>query len=177
MNISRIDTPLAATAADAIVVGLFSRVALAGAAADADRATGGLLTKLIERKEITGKKYELTTLLAPPGIAAGQLLVVGLGRTSGFDAGTAYRAAAAAAKTTGRQSRANGGLFLDDGDCRNGPKRPSPARSSAARDKTSIGPRRNERLRRICFGPAATPAAIEPTARSSARASISPAGW
>ena len=46
---------------------------------DADRATDGLLSKLIERQEITGKKYELVSLLAPSGIAAGQLLVVGLG--------------------------------------------------------------------------------------------------
>jgi leucyl aminopeptidase len=97
MNTSKCATPLALTPSDAVVVGLFSGEKLGGAAAEADRAAVGLLTKLVERQEITGRKFELTTLLAPPGIAAGQLLVVGLGERAKFDAGVAYRAAAAAA--------------------------------------------------------------------------------
>jgi leucyl aminopeptidase len=115
MNISRIDTPLATTAADAVVFGLFSDVKLSGSAADADRATGGLLAKLIERKEITGKRFELTTLLAPPGIAAGQLLVVGLGDRSAYDAGTAYRAAAAASRQLVGKPRDRIAFFFSDG--------------------------------------------------------------
>ena len=153
MNISRIDTPLATTAADALVVGLFSDVALSGAAADADRATGGLLAKLIERKEITGKRFELTTLLAPPGIAAEQLLVVGLGDRAAYDAGTAYRAAAAASRNL-PASRASAWRSSSATALPRSTKRPSPGRSSAAKAKTFSKPKRNARLRRICSGPA-----------------------
>jgi leucyl aminopeptidase len=113
MEIKRIDTPLATVDADALVVGVFSGEALAGAAADADRATGGLLATLVERKEITGKKYEIVSLLAPSGVAAGQILVVGLGERSGFDAGTAFRAAAAAAKSLASKPRNRIAYYLD----------------------------------------------------------------
>ena len=113
MEIKRIDTPLATVDADALVVGVFSGEALTGAAADADRATGGLLAKLVERKEITGKKYEIVSLLAPSGVAAGQILVVGLGELSGFDAGTAFRAAAAAAKSLASKPRNRVAYYLD----------------------------------------------------------------
>ncbi len=113
MEIKRIDTPLATVDADALVVGVFSGEALAGAATDADRATGGLLAKLVERKEITGKKYEIVSLLAPSGVAAGQILVVGLGELSGFDAGTAFRAAAAAAKSLASKPRNRVAYYLD----------------------------------------------------------------
>jgi leucyl aminopeptidase len=113
MEIKRIETPLATVDADALVVGIFSGEALAGAAGDADRATGGLLAKLVERKEITGKKYEIVALLAPPGVAAGQILIVGLGERSAFDAGTAYRAAAAAAKSLASKPRNRIAYYLD----------------------------------------------------------------
>src|SRR6476660_2374273 len=97
MKITLCKTPLAQTAADAVVVGIFSDGKPTGRAAEeADRATDGLLSKLAERKEITGKKFELLPLFAPSGIAAGQLVIVGLGERNQFDAGTAYRAAATA---------------------------------------------------------------------------------
>ncbi|HEV2968879.1 MAG TPA: leucyl aminopeptidase [Pirellulales bacterium] len=112
---NRIDTPLPTTDADAIVVGVFSGEALSGSSAEADRATGGLLAKLIERKEITGKKFETVALLAPSGVAAGQILVVGLGERASYDAGTAYRAAAAAAKALAGKPRGRVAYFLDAG--------------------------------------------------------------
>ncbi|HEY2759416.1 MAG TPA: M17 family peptidase N-terminal domain-containing protein, partial [Pirellulales bacterium] len=115
MKITLSKTPLAQTAADAVVVGIFSDGKTAErAAAEADRATDGLLSKLIERKEITGKKYELVPLLAPSGIAAEQMLVIGLGDRNNFDAGTAYRAAAAAAKQLAGKPRKTVAYFLGD---------------------------------------------------------------
>ncbi len=124
MKVSRIETPLAATAADAVVVGLFADSSPTGPAAEADRATGGLISKLIERKEISGKRYELVPLLAPPGMKADQLLVVGLGDASAYDAGTAHRAAAAASRQLAGKPRKKIAFFLDDGA--------SPARTEAA---------------------------------------------
>jgi leucyl aminopeptidase len=119
MNVGQIKMPLAQVPADAIVVGLFAgakdaKPALDGPAADADRAADGLVSKLIDREEINGKRYELTTLLAPPGVMAGQVLVVGLGDREKFDAGVAFRAAAAAAKQVSRKKRSKVAFFLGD---------------------------------------------------------------
>ncbi len=113
MEIQRFDTPLAATEADALVVGIFGDETLSGAAADADRATGGLLARLIERKEITGKKYETVALLAPPGVAAGMILALGLGDRDKYDVGTAERTASAAAKYLAGKPRSRVAYFLD----------------------------------------------------------------
>jgi leucyl aminopeptidase len=114
MNVSLCKSAIAQCVADAVVVGLFTNEKLSGPPAEADRAADGLLTKLIERQEITGKKFELTALLAPPGIAAGQLLVVGLGDREKFNSGVAYRAAAAAAKQLAGKARGKVAYFLGD---------------------------------------------------------------
>lgn len=116
MKINRISTALATTDADALVVGIFSGDPLSGVAAEADRATGGLIAKLIERKEITGKKFETVPLLAPQGIAAGQILVVGLGERVAFDTGTAFRAASAAAKGLAGKPRSKVAYYFDAAD-------------------------------------------------------------
>ncbi|HTQ37835.1 MAG TPA: leucyl aminopeptidase [Pirellulales bacterium] len=119
MNIILCSTPLAQTAADAVVLGIFANEKPSDgkappAVAAADKATDGLLSKLIEREEIAGKKFELTPLLAPPGIAAGQLLVVGLGEREKFNPGVSFRAAAAAAKQLAGKKRKTVAFFLGD---------------------------------------------------------------
>src|SRR5262249_23252885 len=119
MKVSLLESPIAQAVVDAIVVGVFldekpGDPKAGDAMAEVDRANGGLLTKLSERQEITGKKYELTTLLAPLGISAGQLLIVGLGEREKFDAGVAFRAAGAAAKQLSGKKRAKVAFFLGD---------------------------------------------------------------
>jgi leucyl aminopeptidase len=131
MQLTRSSTPLATTDADALVVGVFSGEALTGPAAEADRATDGVLARLIEGKEITGKKYEIVTLLAPAGVAAGQILVVGLGERLGYDAGAAFRAASAAARALAGKPRERVAYCLDAGD--------SPARTEAAVAGAMVG--------------------------------------
>ncbi len=116
MKISPINTPLATTNADAVVVGLFSGEPLSGGAAETDRALNGALARLIERKEISGKKYETTAFLAAPGIAAGMLLTVGMGERAGYDVGVAYRAAAAAAKYLAGKPRSRVAMFIESSD-------------------------------------------------------------
>ena len=71
---------------------------LAGAAAEVDAASEGRLTKLLEAKELTGKRCEVTVLFALPGVAASQVLVVGLGERDRFDRQAAFRTAGAAAR-------------------------------------------------------------------------------
>jgi leucyl aminopeptidase len=84
--------------ADAVVTFLTEGGIGSGAVAEIDRATGGLLSRLASAGEISGKRYECVPILAAPGLKAGQLVVVGLGKREEVDAGVLYRAAATAAK-------------------------------------------------------------------------------
>src|SRR5438067_2063947 len=100
--------------ADAIVIGIHADSVPSGSAEEFNRASGGLLARLIEAKEVTGKKLETATLLAPPGIKARLALVVGLGSKESFDRGVAFRAASAAAKTLAGKERGRVAFFLAD---------------------------------------------------------------
>ena len=92
--------------ADVLVVFMTEGGVAAGMAAEVDRATGGLLTRLADSGDLSGKRYECVPLLAPPGLQAGQLLVVGLGKREGVDDGTCFRAAASAARLIAARPRA-----------------------------------------------------------------------
>lgn len=91
--------------ADALVLLLPEEGVGSGAAADVDRATGGLLGRLAAAGDLAGKRFECTPLLAPPGLRAGQLLVVGLGAREQVDAGVLYKAAATAARQLAARPR------------------------------------------------------------------------
>ena len=114
MPVTTTTDPLAQVTADGLVLGVFAESTPAGAAAEFDQASGGLLSRLIEAKEITGKKCETVTLLAPPGVKSPQVVVVGLGPRDGFDRGAAYRAAAAAAKVVAAKQRSRVAFCLSD---------------------------------------------------------------
>jgi leucyl aminopeptidase len=98
--------------ADAIVVGLYADSPAAGAAEELNRATGGLITRLIEAKELTGKKNETTMLLAPPGVKSPVVLLVGLGNKDSLDRGVAFRAASTAAKTLASKERGKVAFYM-----------------------------------------------------------------
>ena len=114
MAVTTISEKLSDISADAIVIGLHAESAPSGPAEELNRACGGLLSRLIEAKEITGKKCETVTLLAPPGIKAKLALVVGLGPKDGLDRGLAFRAASAAAKALAGKERGRVAFFLAD---------------------------------------------------------------
>jgi leucyl aminopeptidase len=115
MNVTSTSAKIAEIAADAVVVGHYAENPLVGPAAELDKATGGMLTRLIEAKELTGKKFELTVLPVPPGIAAKTIVIVGLGAKDEFNAGVAYRATAAAAKSISGKERAKVAFFPREG--------------------------------------------------------------
>ena len=83
---------------NALVVFLTEGGVGAGVAAEIDRATGGLLSRLTAAGDLTGRRYECVPVLAVTGVAAAQLLVVGLGKREAVDGGVVYRAAATAAR-------------------------------------------------------------------------------
>jgi leucyl aminopeptidase len=66
---------------------------------------GGLIQRLSEQKELGGGVGELTAIHGPEGIAAGSVLLVGLGPREKFDAGAAFSAGFAAAKRLGSKPR------------------------------------------------------------------------
>jgi len=101
-------------AGDALVLFLSPGGVARGGVAELDRATGGLLGRLAEAGELTGKRYESVPVLAPPGLACGQLLVVGIGPADEVDAGLLYRAAALAARQLSGRPRGLVG-FLAEG--------------------------------------------------------------
>jgi leucyl aminopeptidase len=115
MQISRASSGVLETAADAVVVGVFSDAPAGGAAAAVDRATGGLLSRVLENQDFGGKPYELLPLMSPLGVAARQVILLGLGERAKFDAGMAFRSAGAAARSLAGKPRKQVAFFLNDG--------------------------------------------------------------
>ena len=99
--------------ADALVVFLAEGGVGTGSAADIDAAMGGHLSRLVAAGEITGKRYECVPLLAPAGIRAAQLVVVGIGRPGDVDTGVIHRAAATAARFLAGRPRARVAFVAD----------------------------------------------------------------
>jgi leucyl aminopeptidase len=114
MQVLSTTAPVAEIAADVVVVGHFADSSLTGAAQGLDQATQGMLTRLLETGEITGKRYEVVLLPVPPGIAAKLAVVVGLGNRDQLDAGVTFRACAAAAKAISGKERAKVAYFVGE---------------------------------------------------------------
>lgn len=115
MQISTTDTRVTEIEADAVVVGIDSEGTLAKEATEVDLATGGLLARLSENEEISGKLGDVTVLLSPTGIHAGQVVIVGTGDAESFGCGEAFRASAAAAKKLAEKKRERVAFCLGDG--------------------------------------------------------------
>ena len=90
-----------------IVTGIGSDLKPGKQAAELDKTCGGAITKLIECGEIKGKPHETTVLLAPSGLSATHLVVVGMGEapTGGSGIGLAFRAAASGIKAVTSEPR------------------------------------------------------------------------
>lgn len=90
---------------DAIVTGLHADGVTGPVFQQIDEAAAGILTQLMERKEITGKSSEITRILAPAGLSTQQVLVVGLGDRDTFGRGAAGQAAGTVAKQLATKPR------------------------------------------------------------------------
>jgi leucyl aminopeptidase len=88
------EAPTPPNSAHALVV--FEGQLLAGAAAAADEATGGTLTRALAAARFTGAKGQVLDVPAPPKVKAARLLLVGAGKPEAFgDVGAEHAAAAA----------------------------------------------------------------------------------
>jgi leucyl aminopeptidase len=82
------------TGPGAVVFGAAEGAGLAGAAAAADKASGGALARAIAVTKFTGKDGKVVEVLAPANVKASRILLVGLGKPEKFDGAAAERAAA-----------------------------------------------------------------------------------
>ena len=87
-----------------VVVGVFAGKQLSPAAQAIDAASGGRLTRLIERGDITGKPGQTALLHDLDGVAAPRVLVVGLGEADKFATPQYLKAVADAVRGAARAS-------------------------------------------------------------------------
>jgi leucyl aminopeptidase len=110
---ARPSTSPASLDAEAVVVFLPEGGVGSGMPATVDAALWGLLGRLAIAGELSGRRYEAISLLAPPGLATAHLLVMGLGRPEDLDAGIVFRAAAAAARHLAGRPRGRVAFLAD----------------------------------------------------------------
>jgi leucyl aminopeptidase len=113
MNLHSASGDLTRLDVDVLVVGCCEDGGLMGPAAAMNEPTGGLLARLLEARELTGKAAEILAVHEPPGLRAKLLVFVGLGKLP-IDRGAAFRAAGAAAKYLAKRERNRVAFALAD---------------------------------------------------------------
>jgi leucyl aminopeptidase len=93
-----------------LIVGVFQTGRQSATTVETDEATGGLISRLLEQGDFAGKPGETHLVSKPAGIAAERLLLVGCGKSTGFNP-AAYRKAVAAAVTRLAQTRSRDALI------------------------------------------------------------------
>ncbi|SDY62260.1 leucyl aminopeptidase [Lysobacter sp. yr284] len=88
----------AAAQTDCVVVGAFADKTLTAAARTLDEASGGRLTVLLERGDLSGKTGKTALLHDVPGVASPRVLVVGLGEPGKFGVAQYLKAVGDAAR-------------------------------------------------------------------------------
>jgi len=78
-----------------------------------DKVTGGLISRLMESSEIEGGQAEVTTLLGPAGMQAGQVIVAGLGEVEKLDCRSIYQSIGAAARQLAKKKRSTVACYVD----------------------------------------------------------------
>jgi leucyl aminopeptidase len=74
----------AATQSDCLVVGVYESSVLSEAAQEIDRASKGMISKVLADGDMDGKLEATLMLLHVPGLASNRLLLVGLGKEADF---------------------------------------------------------------------------------------------
>jgi leucyl aminopeptidase len=97
MQITLDINPYSGIEAEALVTYLFEDSDLVqGQLDELDRASGGLLHKLVKDGEVSGKMLEFTLLHGPIGLSAARLLIVGAGKRDQFTSAVARKVVGAA---------------------------------------------------------------------------------
>jgi len=96
MEIEFVAAEAAVAAKTAQVLIVFEGAPLGGAAGVIDQQAGGALSRALAGGRFTGAKGQVLDILAPAGIGAQRLLLIGAGKADGFDALAAENTAASA---------------------------------------------------------------------------------
>ena len=91
-------------ASGCVIVGVYKRGQLGAAAADIDAASGGAISKLLKRGDISDNPGSCTVLTSVAGVKAQRVAIVGLGNKSKFGV-SQYRKAVAAAIAAVKKSK------------------------------------------------------------------------
>src|ERR1700759_1979037 len=67
------------------IVGALEGTELTAAAAKADKASGGAILRGLKVSRFTGKRGQTMDVLAPAGVEASRIVLVGLGKASDLD--------------------------------------------------------------------------------------------
>lgn len=113
MKIEITDASISAIEADAVAVGIWKDETLSGSAKELDEATGGAISKLIELEEVSADLYQTTTILAPAGVAAPIVLVVGLGEKEKAHPAFSSRVGGVISKSLAGRPRDHVAAFVD----------------------------------------------------------------
>ncbi len=99
-----------------VLVGVYEHGVLTSAAAQVDSAIGGLIKRQMDSGDISGKAGSSTLLFAPAGVAAGRVLVVGLGVQKSFDAARYQKVNIEAVRAVGKLPVTDAVSFLTEVD-------------------------------------------------------------
>lgn len=113
MNVQATTAVVTELESDAIVAGIFADGILGSNLADLNAALGGAVTRMVERRDVTGKTAEVVRLFSPAGLQVDELVLVGLGSRTAFGPGAAAQAAGAAAKQLAGRPRRRVAYYLD----------------------------------------------------------------
>ena len=83
---------------DAVIVGVFDDKTLSPSAAAIDAASGGVIRKLVEAGDVSGKPGATTRLFDVPSVTARRVVLVGLGEPGKLDGSRFRKAASESAK-------------------------------------------------------------------------------
>ena len=105
MRVESFSGDIVSTPCDCLVLGIDESWNSSSAIALIDKATNGLLRRLIETEEISTKPLKLTQIIAPTGLQVKLLVTVGLGPKDSAHPSVYPRAAAAAMKALSTKKR------------------------------------------------------------------------
>jgi leucyl aminopeptidase len=115
MQIQLDTNPYAEIETEALVSYLFEETdPIQGRVAEIDEAAGGLLRKLSQSGELTGKTLEFTLIHAPAGLKAARLLLVGAGKREQFNTATLRKITGAALRYLKSRSVKNFAILVHE---------------------------------------------------------------
>ena len=117
MQITLDTKPFAALETDALVSYVFEDAEpVQGRVAEIDQAANGLLKKLAQSGEFSGKPLEMTLIHAPAGLKATRLLLVGAGKKDKFDVAALRKIAGASLRYLKSRSAKRIAFLVREGD-------------------------------------------------------------